>query len=66
MGGILSAPKPAPVTPIPKAPPPAEAPVPMSDDEQTRKARKRAVQAAQARSGRASTVLTDAAGDKLG
>lgn len=54
------------VTPPPAQPAPAEAPVPMSDDESSRKARKRAVATAQARSGRASTILTDFSGDKLG
>jgi len=48
------------------APPPAVMPSPMLDDEEVRMARKRAIEAAQQRGGRASTILTDKAEDKLG
>lgn len=55
--------------PAPAPPPPAEveeAPVPMADDEENRKAARRRVAAMKSRSGRASTILTDAGGGKLG
>lgn len=64
MGSIMGGAKPAPVTPIP--PPPEPAPMPVKDDDAAKRARKRTVAKAQGRSGRASTVLTDFSGDKLG
>ena len=54
--------------PAPAPPPPApveEAPVPMADDEENRKAARRRVSRMSSRSGRASTILTDTGG-KLG
>jgi hypothetical protein len=52
----------------PAAPPPAAPPavMPVIDDEAVRKARTKAVAAAQQRGGRASTILTDDPKDKLG
>jgi hypothetical protein len=51
----------------PSAPPVAPpAPMPAMNDEEMRKARQRQIAAAQARGGRASTILTDEKSDKLG
>jgi hypothetical protein len=40
--------------------------MPLPDDEEARRAKKRSIAVQQQRSGRASTILTDPTGDKLG
>lgn len=51
MGGLFSTPKAPPITP--------PAPMPDTQDAATQAARKKATMAAQTRTGRASTILTD-------
>lgn len=52
----------------PSAPPPLPAPpvMPTVDDKAAEEARRRSILAQQARSGRASTILSDDSGDALG
>ena len=62
MASIFSAPKPPP-------PPPPPAPMPTTDDAAVAAAKKKQIQMASAKSGRASTILTDfgaAKTDKFG
>lgn len=51
----------------PSAPPiPPPTPMPMANDEQMLRAKRNAIAAAQQRGGRASTILTEDKGEKLG
>ena len=67
MGGLFSSPKPS---APPPPPPPEPVTMPEADDEAVRKAKRRKLAEIQARSGRASTILTDNGGaapsEKLG
>lgn len=61
MGGLFSAPKPAPI--------PAPAPMPTPDDQASQAAKRKSMAAAQTRTGRSSTILTDygnSSGGKFG
>jgi len=62
MSGLFSSPK----APPPPPPPPPPVVMPLPDDEEAQRAKKRSIAAQQQRSGRASTILTDPTGDKLG
>ena len=67
MGGLFSSPKPSAPSP---PPPPEPVTMPEADDEAVQKAKRRKLAEIQARSGRASTILTDNGGaapsEKLG
>lgn len=67
MGGLFSSPKPS---APPPPPPPEPVTMPEADDEAVQKAKRRKLAEIQARSGRASTILTDNGGaapsEKLG
>lgn len=67
MGGLFSSPKPS---APPPPPPPEPVAMPEADDEAVQKAKRRKLAEIQARSGRASTILTDNGGaapsEKLG